>query len=253
MKNIIYILSFLFFFSCNDSNQVKNDLTELNLNGEVKSFIEFSYPKLSTNWNYKDVEFHFDQNGHLNKKIDYDYNTYTILSYDIENGIKNGKQFSLNDSLMFKGLYEYENQQLKRKQVLNLENEVIFTVKYTYSNNGNGITSIEEKEFDQNNNLLKHSSILRNTKKQDIAWHEFDLEGKLLFKHSYNYNDKGNRIEYIKRDSLEKLKWRVQTKYNTENLETERILYNPVLDKETIQITTYEFDDEKNWIVKWSI
>lgn len=253
MKNIIYILNFLFFVSCNEPLQIKNDLTEHNLKGNVKSLIEFSYPKLSTNWDYKDIEFHFDNNGHLKKKIDYDYNTYTIFNYDDENRIYNGKQFNLNDSLMYNGIYEYKNQKLKKRKVLNLENKVIYIAEYNYSNNSNGMTLIDEKEFDHNNNLLRHSSILKNSKKQDVAWNEFNLEGKLTSKHNYKYNDKGNRIEYVKRDSINELKWRVETKYNPENLETERILYNPKLDKETIRITTYEFDSDKNWIVKYLI
>ncbi|RIA09726.1 hypothetical protein OE09_1572 [Flavobacteriaceae bacterium MAR_2010_72] len=253
MKNIIYILNFLIFVSCNESSQIKNDLTELDLKGNVKSLVEFSYPKLSTNWEYKDIEYHFDNSGYLIKKIDFDYDTYTEFNFDDKNRISQGKQYSLNDSLMFNGIYKYENQKLKKREVLNLENEIVYSAEYTYSNPSNGTTLIEEKEYDQKNNLQRHSTILQNSKKQDIAWNEFNLEGKLMSRHDYKYNDKGNRIEYVKKDSTNELKWRVETKYNTDNLEIERILYNPKLDKKTIRISTYEFDNMENWIVKYQI
>ena len=68
MKNIQYLISFLFLINCNDVSKIENDLTSLDLKGEVKSLIESSYPKLSTNRNYKDIEYHFDKSGFIKQQ-----------------------------------------------------------------------------------------------------------------------------------------------------------------------------------------
>lgn len=253
MKNIQYLLSVLFLINCSDLPQIENDLITLDLKGKVKSIVEFSYPKLSTNWDYKDIEYHFDINGFTKKKIDYDYNTYTIFNYGNSNKISQANQYSLNDSLMYKGNYKYENQELKKREVLNLQNDIVYTAIYDYSNSSYGNILVDEKEYDSKGNLLRHSSNLQNQKKQDLKWNEYNLDGKIEFTNDLTYNDKGKVIEYVKKDSANNLKWKWNKIYNDDNLEIERKLYNPKSNKESIRISAYEFDNRGNWIIKYLI
>ncbi|WP_298286160.1 hypothetical protein [uncultured Lutibacter sp.] len=250
MKNIFYILSFLFFVYCSKSPQIQNDLTELDLKGKVKSVIETSYPKTHRYWDQKDFEYYFDNNGYLKKKIEYSFNTYKQFEYDKKNQVSEINHYDLNDSLIFKTKFSYDNQKLSNQKVFNSKNEIVQNVSYEYSKITDTSNLVVEKAYNHKGEIIHHNSNLKNQKGQDLKWNEFNLKGQLQFSHDLTYNKNGKIIEYKKMDSINNLKWKWNKVYNSKNLETERKLYNPNLNKETIRISTYKYDNHGNWIIK---
>lgn len=252
MKKTFYLISVLFLVNCNQVSN-DNDLISLDLNGNVKSMAEFSYPKLSTNWNNKDIEYYFNKNAYTNRKIEYNYNTYTIYKYNESNKISRANQYSLKDSLMYIRKYEYENYKLIKHKAFNLKNEVAYSSVYNYSKSSNGNILITEKEFDSKGDLQRHTSILQNQKKQDISYSEYNLKGELTATGNSKYNDNGKIVEHTKKDVENNLKWKINKTYNSKNLEIEKKSYIPKKDKEWIKISKYEFDDNGNWIIRYLI
>lgn len=250
MKNILYILSFLFFVSCNELPKIQNDLTELDLKGKIESVIEYSYPKTHRYWDQKDFEYYFDSIGYLQKKIKYSFNSYKIFKYDENNNIRETNLFDSKDSLIFKSKFKYQNQKLSNQEVLNSKNEIVQTVVYEYSNSSDGNNIVDEKAYNSKRDLIHHTANIQNQKGQDLKWSEFNTKGQLEFTNDLTYNEKGKVIEYVKKDSMNILKWKWKKVYNSKDLETERKLYNPNLDRETIRISTYEYDAQGNWIIK---
>ena len=109
---------------------------------------------------------------------------------------------------MYKGRYVYKNKELKAREVLNLENDVVYTAVYDYSISLDGNILVIEKEYDSKENLLGHSLNLQNEKNQDLTWIEFNRLGRIAFINDMTYNNKGNVIEYIRRDSTNNIKWK---------------------------------------------
>jgi hypothetical protein len=250
MKNILYILSFLFLICCSELPQIQNDLTELDLKGKVKSVIESSYPKTHKYWDQKDFEYYFDNIGYLQKKIEYNFNTYKQFEYNQNHQISEINHYDINDSLIFKTKFIYKNQKLSNQNVLNSKNEIVQTVNYEYSKTSDSNNLVIEKAYNYKGDLIHHNSNLQNQKGQDLKWNEFNLKGQLQFSNELTYNKNGEIIEYVKMDSMNNLKWKWNKVYNSKNLETERKLYNPELDKETIRFSTYVYDNQGNWIIK---
>ncbi|WP_298239487.1 hypothetical protein [uncultured Algibacter sp.] len=250
MKNIFITLITLFLFNCNNQSELKNNFNSIGLKGNVKSITEYSSPKSHRNWDHKDVEYYFDKNGFIEKKVEYKFSTYLISKYDSINNIKETNRYDENDSLVFKSKFKYENQKLKKIEVFEVQGEVIHTVVYDYMKSSDENTLINEKEYGLKGNLVSHSSILRNEKKEDLTWIEYNLLGEIKSTSDMTYNDNGKVIKTIKRDSSNDIKWKWSKIYDSKNLEIERKLYNPSLKKETIRISEYEFDKQGNWITK---
>lgn len=254
MKNIQYLFSVLFLINCSHHpSQIDNDLNTLDLKGEVETMVEYSYPKTHRYWNQKDYEYSFDSIGFTKRKIEYRYNTYKIFEYDKNNNISRTNQYDSNDSLVFKSKFEYKNQKLLKQKVLNSKDEIVQTAIYDYSNSANGMIIVNEKGYNSKGDLIQHSSNIENQKGQDLKWNEYNLKGKIIYTNDLTYNEKGKVVEYVKKDSINNLKWKWNKVYNADNLEVERILYNPKLDKENIRISSYEFDHQGNWIIKYLI
>jgi hypothetical protein len=250
MKNTLYILSFIFFVSCNDFPEIQNDLSELDLKGEVKSMIEYSTPKSHRYWEHKDFEYHFDSLGFVQKKTKYVFNSYKIFEFNDNHKVIETNLFDSKDSLIFKNKFIYQDKKLSNQEVFNSENEIVNTVAYEYSKLPDGNIIVDEKGYNSKGDLIHHTTNTQNQNGQDLKWSEFDPKGQLKFTDYLTYNESGKIVEYVKKDSMGNLKWKWNKTYNSKNLETERKLYNPKLDKETIRISTYEYDKQGNWVVK---
>jgi len=253
-RNILHILILLSFIGCKTEDKKSNDLIALELNGNVKSIVELSYPQLSKKWDNKDTEYLFNKKGFVLKKINFRRNRYTVYNYNESEKFINSNIYSLNDSLLFTSDLVYNtNNELVKLNVFNSEKKIVYYTIYEYSKTSNDNVLVTEKEYDSKGKLTNHTSKVLNSKKEVILRNIYDLKSKKIFVHDLSYNENGKLIESVKYDSLKNIEWKLKMSYNSNNLESEKRLYIPKIKKENIWKIEYEFDNRNNWVKKYLI
>ena len=204
-KIILVILSVLCLVSCNQSEK-KNDLTEENLKGKVKSITENTYEAV-------------DKFGQI-EKGDVLVDSSAVYTDDGHFKIYNEKGNKIEEN------YYNSNGRLYSKTT------------YKYDEKGN---MIEDNFYDSDDGSL----IYKNTYKYDekgnkIEEYHYDEDGKFNYKNTYKYDEKGNNIEKNNYDSNGRLDSKYTYEYDKNNNWTQRIEYkNTIPHRITERIIEY--------------
>ena len=204
-KIILVILSVLCLVSCNQSEK-KNDLTEENLKGKVKSITENTYEAV-------------DKFGQI-EKGDVLVDSSAVYTDDGHFKIYNEKGNKIEEN------YYNSNGRLYSKTT------------YKYDEKGN---MIEDNFYDSDDGSL----IYKNTYKYDekgnkIEEYHYDEDGKFNYKNTYKYDEKGNNIEKNNYDSNGRLDSKYTYEYDKNNNWTQRIEYkNTIPHRITEKIIEY--------------
>ena len=204
-KIILAILSVLCLVSCNQSEK-KNDLTEENLKGKVKSITENTYEAV-------------DKFGQI-EKGDVLVDSSAVYTDDGHFKIYNEKGNKIEEN------YYNSNGRLYSKTT------------YKYDEKGN---MIEDNFYDSDDGSL----IYKNTYKYDekgnkIEEYHYDEDGKFNYKYTYKYDEKGNNIEKNNYDSNGRLDSKHTYEYDKNNNWTQRIEYkNTIPHRITERIIEY--------------
>ena len=204
-KIILVILSVLCLVSCNQSEK-KNDLTEENLKGKVKSITENTYEAV-------------DKFGQI-EKGDILVDSSAVYTDDGHFKIYNEKGNKIEEN------YYNSNGRLYSKTT------------YKYDEKGN---MIEDNFYDSDDGSL----IYKNTYKYDekgnkIEEYHYDEDGKFNYKYTYKYDEKGNNIEKNNYDSNGRLDSKYTYEYDKNNNWTQRIEYkNTIPHRITERIIEY--------------
>ena len=191
--------------SCNQSEK-KNDLTEENLKGKVKSITENTYEAVNKFGQIEKGDILVDSSAVYTD--DGHFKIYNEKGNKIEENYYNS-----NGSLIYKNTYKYDEK-------------------------GN---MIEDNFYDSNDGSL----IYKNTYKYDekgnkIEEYHYDEDGKFNYKYTYKYDEKGNNIEKNNYDSNGKLDSKYTYEYDKNNNWTQRIEYkNTIPHRITERIIEY--------------
>ena len=204
-KIILVILSVLCLVSCNQSEK-KNDLTEENLKGKVKSIKETTYEAV-------------DKFGQI-EKGDILVDSSAVYTDDGRFKIYNEKGNKIEEN------YYNSNGRLYSKTT------------YKYDEKGN---MIEDNFYDSDDGSLIYKNTYKYDKKGNkIEEYHYDEDGKFNYKYTYKYDEKGNIIEENHYDSNGRLDSKYTYEYDKNNNWTQRIEYkNTIPHRITERIIEY--------------
>ena len=190
-KIILVILSVLCLVSCNQSEK-KNDLTEENLKGKVKSITENTYEAV-------------DKFGQI-EKGDVLVDSSAVYTDDGRFKIYNEKGNKIEENYY------------------NSNGSLIYKNTYKYDEKGN---KIEENYYNSNGRLYSKTTYKYDEKGNKIEEYHYDEDGKFNYKYTYKYDEKGNKIEENWYDSDGSLyeKHTYKYEYDKNNNWTQRIQY----------------------------
>ena len=189
-KIILVILSVLCLVSCNQSEK-KNDLTEENLKGKVKSITENTYEAVDKFGQIEKGNVLVDSSAVYTD--DGRFKIYNEKGNKIEENYYNS-----NGRLIYKNTYKYDEKgNIIEENYYNSNGRLYSKATYKYDEKGN---MIEDNFYDSDNGSL----IYKNTYKYDekgnnIEKNNYDSNGRLDSKHTYEYDKNNNwtqRIEY---------------------------------------------------------
>ena len=189
-KIILVILSVLYLVSCNQSEK-KNDLTEENLKGKVKSITENTYEAVDKFGQIEKGNVLVDSSAVYTD--DGRFKIYNEKGNKIEENYYNS-----NGRLIYKNTYKYDEKgNIIEENYYNSNGRLYSKATYKYDEKGN---MIEDNFYDSDNGSL----IYKNTYKYDekgnnIEKNNYDSNGRLDSKHTYEYDKNNNwtqRIEY---------------------------------------------------------
>ena len=191
-KIILATLSVLYLVSYGQSKK-KNDLTEENLKGKVKSIKETTYEAV-------------DKFGQIEKGN---------VFYD---------RFSLLFNSPFTIIYNEKGNKIE-KNYYNSDGSLKSKTTYKYDKKGN---NIEENTYDSDSRLNFKATYKYNEKGNIIEKNYYDSDGRLNFKATYKYDKKGNNIEYnicYSDGSLDKTTYKYKYEYDKNNNWTQQVTY----------------------------
>jgi hypothetical protein len=239
MKMISFILFGLIILSCTPTKK-KNDLSEMNLKGKVKTIKE-------TSFNATD-KFGVITKGSRSEKSNSKYDTYTI--FNNKGNIVEENIYRSVDYLCYKIIYNYDNYGLKKekltyyldgklreKEIYEYDSEGKIILEKTYNSEGKYTYRCDFKY--ENGNVIE-------TKMFEFEYYanSFNYNGK----YTSNYDEYNNLVEINSYDFNNKLMYKRFYKYDNKlNIIEES--YNDVQESD-IRTTTYqfEFDSKGNWI-----
>ena len=203
-KIILVILSVLCLVSCNQSEK-KNDLTEENLKGKVKSITENTYEAV-------------DKFGQI-EKGDILVDSSAVYTDDGHFKIYNEKGNKIEENYY------------------NSNGSLIYKTTYKYDEKGN---KIEENYYNSNGRLYSKTTYKYDEKGNKIEEYHYDEDGKFNYKYTYKYDEKGNNIEKNNYDSNGRLDSKYTYEYDKNNNWTQRIEYkNTIPHRITERIIEY--------------
>ena len=208
-KIILAILSVLRLVSCKQSEK-KNDLTEENLKGKVKSIKETLYEAV-------------DKFGQI-EKGNWFNNYFTI--YDKKGNIIEENDYDSDGSLNSKTTYKYDEKGNKiEENDYDSDGRLDSKTTYKYDEKGN---IIEENHYDSDGRLDSKTTYKYDEKGNTIEKNYYSYsDGRLDSKITYKYNEKGNTIE-----------------------ENDYYYSDGRLDSKTTYKYKYEYDKNNNWTQK---
>jgi len=183
MRRLLFILvitCFAFFsFTGDKNNKIKNDLSELNLNGKVKILTEIEYKILPNIGKIKEGDM-------LNK---------FIYSFNEKGNIIETNLYDPDDNLDGKYSYTYDNNKGNKTEMIsyNPDGSKDESCTYKYDSKGN---MIEEVWYNTDGKLSKKYRYKYDEKGNQIEMDRYEGRDSLICKDSYKFDDKGERIEW---------------------------------------------------------
>ena len=204
-KIILVILSVLCLVSCNQSEK-KNDLTEENLKGKVKSITENTYEAVDKFGQIEKGDILVDSSAVYTD--DGHFKIYNEKGNKIEENYYNS-----NGSLIYKNTYKYDEKGNK--------------IEENYYNSNGRLYSKTTYKYDEKGNMIEDN------------FYDSD-DGSLIYKNTYKYDEKGNIIEENHYDSNGRLDSKYTYEYDKNNNWTQRIEYkNTIPHRITERIIEY--------------
>ena len=204
-KIILVILSVLCLVSCNQSEK-KNDLTEENLKGKVKSITENTYEAVDKFGQIEKGDVLVDSSAVYTD--DGRFKIYNEKGNKIEENYYNS-----NGSLIYKNTYKYDEKGNK--------------IEENYYNSNGRLYSKTTYKYDEKGNMIEDN------------FYDSD-DGSLIYKNTYKYDEKGNIIEENHYDSNGRLDSKYTYEYDKNNNWTQRIEYkNTIPHRITERIIEY--------------
>ena len=207
-KIILVILSVLCLVSYGQlekKSEKKNDLTEENLKGKVKSITENTYEAVDKFGQIEKGDVLVDSSAVYTD--DGHFKIYNEKGNKIEENYYNS-----NGSLIYKNTYKYDEK-------------------------GN---KIEENYYNSNGRLYSKTTYKYDEKGNKIEEYHYDEDGKFNYKYTYKYDEKGNNIEKNNYDSNGRLYSKYTYEYDKNNNWTQRIEYkNTIPHRITERIIEY--------------
>ena len=204
-KIILVILSVLCLVSCNQSEK-KNDLTEENLKGKVKSITENTYEAVDKFGQIEKGDVLVDSSAVYTD--DGRFKIYNEKGNKIEENYYNS-----NGSLIYKNTYKYDEKGNK--------------IEENYYNSNGRLYSKTTYKYDEKGNMIEDN------------FYDSD-DGSLIYKTTYKYDEKGNIIEENHYDSNGRLDSKYTYEYDKNNNWTQRIEYkNTIPHRITERIIEY--------------
>ena len=204
-KIILVILSVLCLVSCNQSEK-KNDLTEENLKGKVKSITENTYEAVNKFGQIEKGDVLVDSSAVYTD--DGRFKIYNEKGNKIEENYYNS-----NGSLIYKNTYKYDEKGNK--------------IEENYYNSNGRLYSKTTYKYDEKGNMIEDN------------FYDSD-DGSLIYKNTYKYDEKGNIIEENHYDSNGRLDSKYTYEYDKNNNWTQRIEYkNTIPHRITERIIEY--------------
>ncbi|HXK50492.1 MAG TPA: hypothetical protein PKW56_08495 [Clostridiales bacterium] len=264
-----YLILILLIISCallaiqNPLN--KNDLTELQLKGKVKSVEEIN--------DCHEITI-FNKFGNPVKKIFYNKDDaihgYQIFSYDDKGNRISSEEYDSKENQVFKRIYYYNDKNELVKENWFKSDTLNGGWNYKYNEQG-GLA--EWNAFDQKSNIIqKIAEYEYNESGELIILNEYS-GGKLSYVHKYTYDEKGNEIVHRMDFIHEKNRYATETKTfdisgnvikieysDSKGLSSSSVINydqnDNVVRQESyksgeiiiVKNTNYEYDDHGNWV-----
>jgi hypothetical protein len=228
-------------FSCSDSKLgQETDLEKENLKGDV-IYVEYIREPLCL-----DANLEFNDKGFIIRKMTFipTYNIYEEIEYFYEDGKIVKDVFSRNDvktnEIIYKPTtYEYGNNGELSETLMERSNGIKIVTKYKY-NEDLLIESIENSPI----SIIKTTFHYTNNQIDSTISQDEDIEDKTIRTTSQYFNDKGQKIK-------EKHDFGVDLyEYDESNLIIKEVSNRQ--DGVSKRKYTYEYDDNRNWIKKYS-
>ena len=216
-KIILVILSVLCLVSCNQSEK-KNDLTEENLKGKVKSITENTYEAVDKFGQIEKGDVLVDSSAVYTD--DGHFKIYNEKGNKIEENYYNS-----NGSLIYKNTYKYDKKgNIIEEKSYYPDGSLIYKNTYKYDEKGN---KIEDNSYDSDGRLHSKYTYKYDEKGNKIEENWYNSDGRLHSKYTYKYDEKGNNIEENWYDSDGSLyeKHTYKYEYDKNNNWTQRIQY----------------------------
>ncbi|QZT37450.1 hypothetical protein K5X82_00815 [Halosquirtibacter xylanolyticus] len=232
MKFILALLFSIFLFSCS-SKKHYNDWTKDRLQGEVRSFTEWSYrAKDSADVVVKgirarpygyDQQLVYDNNGRCIEQNSYNSDDLlvnrSIMVYD-NNGLCVEKQnYSLQEGLMNKSIFTYDTRDNCIAQE-DYDAEANLEYRYTYRFDHDN-RCVEEKRYTSESHLISKLLMRYDNHGQCVERSYFNADNQLDYKLSFDFNQNGYR--------------------------SQRISYDLKGDPDSKTVSHYEYDKHGNW------
>jgi len=176
---LISLCFILFSFIGEKGNKIKNDLSELNLKGRVKTLTEIEYKVLPNTGKI--------QEGDMMYKYIYSFN---------ENGnFIESDSYNPDGSLDGKYIYAYDNKKGNKTEMTSYNPDGTSDEKCTYKYDGKG-NLIQEIWYSPDGSINKKYNYKYDDKGNEIAMSRYDSRDSLICKDSYKNDDKGEKIEW---------------------------------------------------------
>jgi hypothetical protein len=284
------------FLSCDyDKSNIflkysKNDLTELNLSGKVKSLTEISYEVSNGFWEgwdhfniaYDKIKFHktYDPIADTGRYTIADTNTHVKYLFDSTGNKRIVRYYKHNKVSKTDSIFYLENGFIIKTKSFDSTGKLTSVSKSQYDKDGNNIAN-QVLADDNDKNIIFSNKSTYNKKGNRVSYFNYvgqgNLNGKTFYKYDsvnnvigecsyyydgtfisvskYTYDNKGNKITYKDYDYLNGKKL-IQNRYmeydDKGNMTKETKYYiNGELPSETTY--KYEYDNKGNWIKKKEI
>ena len=211
-KIILATLSVLCLVSCNQlekKTEKKNDLTEENLKGKVKSIKETPYDAI-------------EKFGQL-EKGDVSYSVFFPSSFTIYN--EKGNKIEVNG--------------------YNPDGSLYSKTTYKYDEKGN---KIEQNKYNSNGSLDYKSTYKYDEKGSNIEENRYNSDGSLIVKYTYKYDEKGNIIEVNGNHPDGSFLSKSTFKYDKKGNKIEENINYATDWLDSKSTYKYEYDKNNNWI-----
>lgn len=241
MKLITNLLLLAFYISCSSSSVRQNDLSDLNLNGKVKSYKVLTY---KVNSMFGEVikgenrgddyeQFIFNEEGNVTENNGYklkgDLKYKTKFKYNKNNNLIERVSY-LRDGSAYRGAllyYDSLGNMIKVIPKANLEGSKFSPATYCY--------------YDENNNCIEDQSIYLPKVTSDTE--------RVVSKTLYSYDENGNETTMKYYPDGKDLFITYKSKYDSKNRKTESSTYFSRDDGKLGSTTKYEYN-QYNDIVK---